>query len=821
MPTLGKMVHKKRIRKRVAKEDRKNLRGWAEGAREAVLIPHMDAYEAALDQGWRQERKVLKMICLEFHGRIDWRTEDHQEPAVKSWDPAAPVVPETLSDEEAVCKRQRIKALNARIRRWFKYRIRRLRKIKGAAGLDPSKNPYAVLLAKLSGVTAPPKARQAYQQFMNESYTEKIAPVVAERWEAEREQRAQEGQKSGKEPKAGFRAKVARDVFAALPSGERKDIADRAKKLAADAKAAYLKALKEPPPQDPASRQACIRELGPFMGPILEGIQAYTGLHSTLIVGGPMPAYGGELRTTHVSFGRNRTSLAQHWPQWDKGRFATNVQNFMIEYLHTVFTSDDCAKASPSGSAPTASASSSGGADLSGAQYTIASGVDDSDSESDSDSSDSSDSDSDSESDEDEEEEPPRKKAKVSKPAAASAEATFQSSAGKDYEELRNRNIAQTAAAAAELKAAFAGVMQDMQGGQGGRPKPKAKVHKAKQLPVQPAPATRRSTRRTGGASEVDIEMEETQEPSERDEWMEFLDSAPTTTTSTSELPTPASGLATAPLATSTTPVTPATAPASTATDASASTTPAGTASSELPASTVPPASTAPSDVPASASTTPTSAPSSKMPISTATSAMPVINETPTTATVASTEFTERTTLMACPAKAPSWFVDGRAVISKVDLGCHFDALIAAWTRIEYASRFEHGPTNLSAKLRPRQVGIWISGRRAGVPPKVTDVTAFSEQWGKWWDSLQPTWRKKDVHGKWEMGQYGEAGKEWGPLYQWGVNGTLSLLVSLYCWGCAVVDEPELRAAWEEALEDVGWMLEGMATFYEMFRRRF
>jgi hypothetical protein len=33
------------------------------------------------------------------------------------------------------------------------------------AGLDPLKDPYAVLLAKLSGLSSPPKARQVYRQF--------------------------------------------------------------------------------------------------------------------------------------------------------------------------------------------------------------------------------------------------------------------------------------------------------------------------------------------------------------------------------------------------------------------------------------------------------------------------------------------------------------------------------------------------------------------------------------------------------------------------------------------------------------------------------
>ncbi|KAJ7831815.1 hypothetical protein B0H14DRAFT_2592380 [Mycena olivaceomarginata] len=104
-----------------------------------------------------------------------------------------------------------------------------------------------------------------------------------------------------------------------------------------------------------------------------------------------------------VSYGRSRTALAPHWPQWDKPRFAENVTKFMIEFLGTAFTPQECQQSALN---PGASA------DLSGAKYTIAA-TDDSDSDSD-DSDDESESDSDSDSDSDEEESArTRKKRKV------------------------------------------------------------------------------------------------------------------------------------------------------------------------------------------------------------------------------------------------------------------------------------------------------------------------------------------------------------------------------------------------------------------------
>jgi hypothetical protein len=42
--------------------------------------------------------------------------------------------------------------------------------------------------------------------------------------------------------------------------------------------------------------------------------------------------------THSVAYGRNNTAAAPHWAEWDKPRFATQVQNFMVEYLKTAYS---------------------------------------------------------------------------------------------------------------------------------------------------------------------------------------------------------------------------------------------------------------------------------------------------------------------------------------------------------------------------------------------------------------------------------------------------------------------------------------------------
>ncbi|KAJ7437305.1 hypothetical protein B0H11DRAFT_2255531 [Mycena galericulata] len=273
------MARRKREAKRVPKESRKNLKMWAEGARETILAPYMDDYSKALDEGWRTERKCLKRICNEFHARVDWRLQDHEEPVLADYDPKKMIVPE---------------------------------------------DPYAVLVSKLAGIKPATKARQAYQQFMHESYDDKIAGEVAAEWEKEG--------KAGnlarpKQPKAGFRAKVARDVFAKLPAEE----------------------------------QTCIDRVSDFLGPILRGVQEYTGPTLCGLMGGPIPKLVGSFgHSSIVSYVATEPPPANTSHNGIRSVSNTDVLDFMKEYLAASFTPQECAEAALPGSD-----------DLANAKYTI------------------------------------------------------------------------------------------------------------------------------------------------------------------------------------------------------------------------------------------------------------------------------------------------------------------------------------------------------------------------------------------------------------------------------------------------------------------
>jgi hypothetical protein len=89
---------------------------------------------------------------------------------------------------------------------------------------------------------------------MHEVYTEQVAPVVAQKWAAKVNDDPGNPDRT-KEPKAGFRAEVAREVFKELSKEEQLGFSTRAKEEAAEKKEAYQKALKDPASQLAVDRQ--------------------------------------------------------------------------------------------------------------------------------------------------------------------------------------------------------------------------------------------------------------------------------------------------------------------------------------------------------------------------------------------------------------------------------------------------------------------------------------------------------------------------------------------------------------------------------------
>jgi hypothetical protein len=170
------------------------------------------------------------------------------------------------------------------------------------------------------------------------------------------------------------------------------------------------------------------------------------------------------------------------------------------------------------------------------------------------------------------------------------------------------------------------------------------------------------------------------------------------------------------------------------------------------------------------------------------------------------------------PAEAPAWLRDSVADITKVDLGCHFAAVLAALIRLEKAVGYEVGENKKlpggKKLLRPQIISDWIKGGRGQKTkkaPVIGDVDLHVAEWDAWWDGIQPDWRARNTHGRWRADGTYEDNWDWGALDCSGVNGLLSAVAALYFWGVAVRMGPEeKKTRWEQSVLDVVWVLEGL-----------
>ncbi|KAJ7436813.1 hypothetical protein B0H11DRAFT_2255890 [Mycena galericulata] len=811
-------------RQHIAKENRRNLRLWAEGAREEVLNPHIEFYADAMERGWRFEREYFATVCREFHARISWRLKDHEEPELPlpAFDATAELpAPEKLSEEEETRRQARITVLDDRIRRWMKYRVKRLRR-HTRTRIGSRKDPWAILLAKLSGFTSPPKALQAYQQMMHEDYTTLVAPVVKAEW----------AKKTGAgssvpttEPDAPFRALVARKVFAEMSQEEKDGYAKRAKDEAAARRLAYEEALNEIPSKNPADRHKCIENLGTFVSPILQGIHERTGLHAVLILGGPIPKYGGDLRTIHISYGRNRSAVGSHFPQWAKERF-NGVLSLMKEYLGSAFTTQDIEDAAlPAG------------AGLEGAKFTISPH---SDSDDDSSSDDSSDSDSDSS--DSENEAPARKRPKKSSAKAAKAAVLasaenvpvpMQGGGGKKRKIGSAGKEEKEQATSQKRKRGGGGGEETAPGKRGAgkntsgkaTPKKRKRAEGDEATPgkgkagrdggEQDASPPRKSRRLAAATAPPILPISATAPP------IAPANAAPTAPTAPAPAPHTTPTAPTAPTAPNTVPNAPAPTPDTTPTAPTAPTAPNTAPTTPAPApDTSPTAPTAPT-VPNTAPAAYNAAPTPPDTVPTALTAAPAPNTMPDTAP------TEGSVGALVPSASAAAFLAHLPVVGQATTatrnGVEVPAECPSWLRdiVRYGSE-GNLRAGLSTKNRPAEVQAWIRAGR-GLRAKgsydagITDLGDYAKRWTAWWDSLQPTWRKRGADGQWMVG--GTYGEDWATLWFPGQNGCVSLVASLYFWGASkralgaadgAVWIGEERAKWDRTVQDVVWMVEGL-----------
>ncbi|KAJ7590259.1 hypothetical protein C8J56DRAFT_1048421 [Mycena floridula] len=291
--------------KKKDKKDRQSMQNWVEGARETILAAWVSPMADAMAQGWQAQDQVLRACTNEYHAKVSWCLQDHEEPSLPlpAYDPKNPPAEEDLSDADLVLKRERVILLNQRIRRWLIYRIKRLSKRVWSRARRTT-DPFALLLAKLSGLYGEdtPLKKEVLKM-----YDEDV-----------------------------------------LADSSVKRSGTVTKKTAADnavtAKKAFEVALKAPVSERPEDIQSCINNLLTFIAPIMTGIAERTKLQCFFVAGGMIPKADGEIGTKHYSVGSN-AATGVSFTKWKDSQFDTNVLAPFKEYLEGVYPKKDRKKA--------------------------------------------------------------------------------------------------------------------------------------------------------------------------------------------------------------------------------------------------------------------------------------------------------------------------------------------------------------------------------------------------------------------------------------------------------------------------------------------
>jgi hypothetical protein len=84
-------------------------------------------------------------------------------------------------------------------------------------------------------------------------------------------------------------------------------------------------------------------------------------------------------------------------------------------------------------------------------------------------------------------------------------------------------------------------------------------------------------------------------------------------------------------------------------------------------------------------------------------------------------------------------------------------------------------------------------------------LKGLAEQWWLWWGGLQPDGREDCfLQSKDQLC--------WDDLNVAGINGIVSVVVSLLWWGMKVSEDEVAVKGWQSAIDDVCWVFSSMAT---------
>ncbi|KAF7345202.1 hypothetical protein MSAN_01896700 [Mycena sanguinolenta] len=166
-----------------------------------------------------------------------------------------------------------------------------------------------------------------------------------------------------------------------------------------------------------------------------------------------------------------------------------------------------------------------------------------------------------------------------------------------------------------------------------------------------------------------------------------------------------------------------------------------------------------------------------------------------------STASTKETASRRAKGATGAWAENADKVLRSKDYGEGWISLLSLWWKREKEAGFEGTTKSHPARLRPKEVGDWVA-RARNYTPQIANGDEFGKRFWAWWIKINPAWRTEER----PMKREGEM--SWVGMDILGQNGFLNVLMCLKWWRDAM-DAPS--PDWEEALNDVTWVLERMS----------
>jgi len=118
---------------------------------------------------------------------------------------------------------------------------------------------------------------------------------------------------------------------------------------------------------------------------------------------------------------------------------------------------------------------------------------------------------------------------------------------------------------------------------------------------------------------------------------------------------------------------------------------------------------------------------------------------------------------------------------------------------------FFRQPLCLSPERQPREVEDWSKGRKYSKKhvPVVDDIHRYRDDWIDWWTASQPHWRRMRP---WPFAKSGSDGA-WEGFPARGQGG-IFLAIMATCWWAQAVKSAEEFALFEEAVDDIHWVIQ-------------